>query len=108
MNINGSSLLAQMQSMTAQATGDHVTNTTLIKPQGTSEFGNLLKQAVETVNGLQMDAKDKTNAFEMGDRSITLAEVMITKEKAGIAFDATIQVRNKLVEAYKEIMSMPV
>jgi flagellar hook-basal body complex protein FliE len=44
----------------------------------------------------------------MGDRSVTLADTMIASSKAGIALDATIQVRNKFVEAYKEIMSMPV
>ena len=47
-------------------------------------------------------------AFEMGDRSVTLADTMVASAKAGIAFDATVQVRNKFVEAYKEIMNMPV
>jgi flagellar hook-basal body complex protein FliE len=44
----------------------------------------------------------------MGDNSLSLAEVMLTKEKAGIAFEATVQVRNKVLEAYKQIMNMPV
>jgi flagellar hook-basal body complex protein FliE len=44
----------------------------------------------------------------MGDTSVTLSEVMVASSKSGIALDATIQVRNKFVEAYKEIMSMPV
>jgi flagellar hook-basal body complex protein FliE len=57
---------------------------------------------------MQLESKDKAMAFEMGDKSLSLADVMVAKEKAGIAFEATIQVRNKVLEAYKQIMSMPV
>ena len=45
----------------------------------------------------------------MGDTTVTLSDTVIAREKASVAFEATVQVRNKkLVEAYKEIMSMPV
>lgn len=44
----------------------------------------------------------------MGDSTVTLSDTVIAREKSGVAFEATVQVRNKLVEAYKEIMSMPV
>ena len=47
-------------------------------------------------------------AFEMGDPNVTLAQTMISASKASIGFEATVQVRNKFVEAYKEIMNMPV
>jgi flagellar hook-basal body complex protein FliE len=57
---------------------------------------------------MQLDSKRQTMAFEMGDKSLSLADVMVAKEKSGIAFEATIQVRNKVLEAYKQIMSMPV
>ena len=110
MDIKSSSLFAQMQQMATEATGDRMVtnNKQLVTNDSTSEFGNMLKQAVNTVNELQGILKERTTAFEMGDRSVSLAEVMIAKEKSGIAFEATVQVRNKLVEAYKEIMSMPV
>ena len=42
------------------------------------------------------------------DRSVSLAEAMIASQKSSVAFEATVQVRNKLVESYKEIMNMPV
>jgi flagellar hook-basal body complex protein FliE len=48
------------------------------------------------------------DAFVTGDPGVSLAEVMIAKQKASIAFEATIAVRNTLLSAYKEIMSMPV
>ena len=111
MDIKTNSLYAQMQSMQLEATGNRMSNVeNNITPanQSTSDFGSMLKQAVNAVNDVQQDAKEKRNAFEMGDRSVTLADTMITASKAGIAFDATVQVRNKFVEAYKEIMSMQV
>ncbi|WP_206484730.1 flagellar hook-basal body complex protein FliE [Thalassotalea sp. G2M2-11] len=111
MDIKSNSLYAQMQSMQLEAMGNRTQNLeTSVKAvnSSSSDFGNMLKQAVDGVNNLQMEAKDKRNAFEMGDRSVTLADTMVTAAKAGVAFDATLQVRNKFVEAYKEIMSMPV
>jgi flagellar hook-basal body complex protein FliE len=73
-----------------------------------SQFGDLLKQALDNVNGLQSETGRLRNAVEMGDRSVSLAEAMIASQKSSIAFEATVQVRNKLVDAYKQIMSMPV
>ncbi|CSI67451.1 flagellar hook-basal body protein FliE [Vibrio cholerae] len=46
--------------------------------------------------------------FDRGDEGISLSDVMIARNKSSVAFEATIQVRNKLVEAYKELMNMPV
>ena len=107
MDIKGNSLFAQMQSMAVEATGNRQAEIRQVN-KSSEDFGNMFKQALDTVNGIQKDAGAKTTAFEMGDRSITLAETMIARQKAGVAFEATVQVRNKFVEAYKEIMSMPV
>ncbi|MGL1958143.1 MAG: flagellar hook-basal body complex protein FliE [Colwellia sp.] len=112
MDIKTNSLFAQMQSMSMQAMGNKLpaiegTSVAGVNPSS-SNFGNMLTDALKTVNDLQQDAGAKKMAFEMGDRSVTLGEVMIASSKSGIALDATVQVRNKFVEAYKEIMSMPV
>jgi len=107
MNIQGNSLLAQMQSMATEAGSTKINSIPSVN-NSSQDFGNLLKNAINTVNDLQHDAGAKKTAFEMGDRSISLAETMISASKAGLAFSATVQVRNKFVEAYKEIMSMPV
>ena len=72
------------------------------------EFSQMLKQAIDNVNGLQQNTSDLRNRFEMGDEQVSLGEVMIAANKSGLAFDATVQIRNKMVEAYKEVMSMPV
>lgn len=113
MDIKTNSLYAQMQSMSMEAMGnrlpigENARGTPAVSKAG-SDFGSMLKDAVNTVNEIQQDAGQKKMAFEMGDRSVTLADTMIASSKAGVAFDATVQVRNKFVEAYKEIMSMPV
>ena len=117
MDIKTNSLFAQMQSMSLQATGNSLPavggDMSGANPAGkvngsSDSFGNLLTDALKTVNELQKDTGAKKMAFEMGDRSVSLADVMVASSKSGIALDATVQVRNKLVEAYKEIMSMPV
>ncbi len=72
------------------------------------DFGSVLTEAINGVNQLQSDAKTLRTQFDLGDRSVDLSQVMIAGAKSSVAFEATVQVRNKLVEAYKEIMSMPV
>jgi len=111
MDIKANSLYAQMQSMQLEAMGNRLPiNEGNVAPvnQSTSNFTDMLKEAVNNVNEIQQEAGAKRTAFEMGDKSVTLAETMIAASKASVAFDATVQVRNKFVEAYKEIMSMPV
>ncbi len=73
-----------------------------------AEFGQMLQQAINTVNGLQQTSSDLQTRFDRGDDGVSLADVMIARNKSSVAFDATIQVRNKLVDAYKELMNMPV
>lgn len=73
-----------------------------------ADFSQLLQQSIDKVNSLQKQSGDMSKAFELGDLNVSLAEVMIAKEKAGIAFQSVLQVRNKLANAYKEIMAMQV
>ncbi len=62
--------------------------------------------ALDNVNELHNKAGKATKAFELGKRDISLAEVMIARSKAGIATEAAIQIRNKAIDSYKEIMNM--
>jgi len=99
MNIN--QVLAQMRSMSIDAGS---------KPQETenkTEFSALLNQSIGAVNETQQTAGKMAQKFEMGDSDISLAEVMIASQKANVSFEAMVQVRNKLVDAYKEVMNMP-
>lgn len=110
MNIQPNALYQEMQSLALEATRNKPQESLPVQSSANSsaQFGEMLSDAINTVNGLQKEAKSKVTALEMGDRNVSLAEVMIASQKSSVAFEATVQVRNKLVESYKEIMSMPV
>jgi flagellar hook-basal body complex protein FliE len=71
-------------------------------------FSDALKTSLEQVSNSQKTAEDLGNRFAMGDDSVSLSDTMIAMQKSTIAFQATVQVRNKLVSAYHEIMNMQV
>jgi flagellar hook-basal body complex protein FliE len=73
-----------------------------------AQFQNLLMQSVADVNTSMQESKALTAAFERGDPSVSLAEVMITAQKASLQFTGMTEVRNKLLNAYQEVMNMPV
>lgn len=72
-----------------------------------ADFTAALKGALNEVNELQAKSATATDAYERGDTA-DIATVMLAREKASLGFQATLQVRNKLLSAYKDIMSMPV
>ena len=70
-------------------------------------FAKLLKQGIESVNSTQTRAADIANKFERGVPGVELPQVMLEMQKANVSFRALTEVRNKFVEAYREIMNMP-
>lgn len=75
--------------------------------KGAAGFGDALQSALAEVNALQAKSSAATEAYERGETT-DIAAVMLARQKASIGFEATLQVRNKLLSAYKDIMSMPV
>lgn len=108
MDIKAQALYQEMQGMAAQTKLGIGESNAIQGNPSSQNFADLLGNALNTVNDMQLESKNKAIAFEMGDKSLSLADVMVAKEKSGIAFEATIQVRNKVLEAYKQIMNMPV
>lgn len=76
--------------------------------QSVGEFKQLLKDAFENVNVIQNESASLQSRFDVGDRSVTLADVMIASNKSSLSFEATLQIRNKLVDAYQSIMQMQI
>ncbi|HOE56109.1 MAG TPA: flagellar hook-basal body complex protein FliE [Bacillota bacterium] len=76
------------------------------KTKGLS-FMDFLNNALQETNKLQLESEQLNEAFAMG-KNDNLHQVMIAAEKADIALQFTIQIRNKILEAYQEIMRMPV
>ncbi len=99
MDVN--QVLAQMREFAVQA-GKGI--------QGGSQqtdFADLLMNSVDKVNATQQQASGLATAFETGDTDASLSDVMISIQKANISFQAMVQVRNKLVDAYQDVMNMP-
>ena len=71
------------------------------------DFGDLLRDSVERVNVRSQEAAALTRAFEAGNPDVELTDVMVAVQKARVSFEALTQVRNKMMAAYKDIMSTP-
>lgn len=111
------SLLSQMREMKSAAAPS-----SQIQPQGleaplngridktsesTPSFSTMFKGAVSSVNQTQQTSSALKVAYERGDAGVSLSQVMVASQKATVSFDAMTQVRNKVVEAYQDIMNMP-
>jgi flagellar hook-basal body complex protein FliE len=77
-------------------------------PAGGADFAQILQNSIDQVNQTQQQAEGMAANFAAGDRTANLHEVMISLQKANISFQEMVQVRNKLVSAYHDVMNMQV
>jgi flagellar hook-basal body complex protein FliE len=75
---------------------------------GGASFGNAMAQAMKGVSQQQMEAQRLQREVQLDNPTVSLEETMVAMQKAQIGFQATLQVRNRLVSAYSEIMNMQV
>lgn len=114
MSVSGvDSLLAQMRSAMAIAEGGVAPLTPkstveAVGTSGTGDFAAALKSSLDSVAQTQNHAESMQQAFVLGDDKVSLSDVMIEMQKANIAFQTTVQVRNKVIAAYNDIMNMQV
>ncbi len=73
-----------------------------------ADFGQVLKAAMDQVNQAQQQARTLAEDFSAGKADVNLQDVMVNLQKASLSFQQMVQVRNKLVNAYQEIMNMQV
>ena len=73
-----------------------------------ADFQNVLSSAINQVNELQKTSSALAGKYELGDTTVSLSDVMVASQKSSVAFQAMTQVRNRLVEAYQEVMNMPI
>lgn len=104
-DIDISQAISQLQAMAAAAQGQ-------VAPKADAgnagDFGALLKSAIDNVNDIQQQAGKVSDSFEKGDPQTDLTEVMVALQKAKISFQAMVEVRNKLVVAYQDVMNMQI
>ena len=101
-----SQVLAQMRLMSAQAAAPAKSGATDPTQGASGNFQQLLSDSIKQVNELQQETGALRNAFEQG-QDVDLSRVMIASQKSSLAFNAMVEVRNKLVDAYKDVMNMP-
>lgn len=99
-----SQVLAQMRVLQAQATQRQPE----VEQASNANFGDLLKNSIDAVNETQQASSDLKTKFEHGVEGVDLAQVMVASQKANLSFQAMVEVRNKLVDAYKDVMNMPI
>lgn len=78
------------------------------KTENSSQFSNILLNSINNISGMQTFAKQQSQAYLTGAEGIGLNDVMVSIQKSSVALNLGVQVRNTLVSAYQEIMSMPV
>ncbi|WP_323119556.1 flagellar hook-basal body complex protein FliE [Burkholderia alba] len=109
--VNGiASALQQMQAMAAQAAGG-ATGPAALAGSGAATagtFASAMKASLDKISSDQKTSLGEAKAFELGASNVSLNDVMVDMQKAGIGFQFGLQVRNKLVSAYNEIMQMSV
>lgn len=72
------------------------------------DFSEALKTSLDRVSSMQLEARQAANAYSAGSKTVDLGDVMVSLQKSTIAFQATVQVRNRLVSAYQDIMNMQI
>ena len=88
---------------------DAASATSSVTPaNATVNFADALKNSIDKVNQVQQDSVQMSNKFITGDNSVSLSDVMISTQKANISLQTAVQVRNKLVAAYNDIMNMQI
>jgi flagellar hook-basal body complex protein FliE len=115
-----SSILSQIRAHETRARADAPASNAIAIPGGgiggpggpggiaAPGFQQTLTNAIDKVSQTQAKSGALQQAFEMGDPRADLARVMVAMQQSTVAFRATVEVRNRLVEAYKDVMNMPI
>ncbi|MEO8007109.1 MAG: flagellar hook-basal body complex protein FliE [Betaproteobacteria bacterium] len=102
--ISVESILSQIRAMQDIAAGGQKTPAT--ETPGRVDFAQMLQTSLDQVSGAEQHATSQSQAFEKGDPNVNLQDVMISMQKANISFQTVVQVRNRVVAAYQDMMNM--
>ncbi|MBS0372360.1 MAG: flagellar hook-basal body complex protein FliE [Proteobacteria bacterium] len=98
-------MLSELRATSQVATGKPAQ---AAKAAGETDFGQVLQSAIDQVSSAQMQAQEMAKGFSSGDPNVNLQDVMVNLQKANLSFQQMVQVRNKLVTAYQDMMNMSV
>lgn len=115
MNVGGidkskiDAMVAQLKAAAAKMEGGAGNVVTGISPGAPKlDFADALKSSLDQVSAAQSASQEMGKKFALGDDSVSMSDMMISMQKASISFQTTVQVRNKLVSAYHDIMNMQI
>ena len=100
--------LSQMQSLASQAASQPAKGQQRTTSVGAGGFAGELQASIQRINQRQQASAAKAEAFQAGDAGVELNDLMADMQKASVAFQMGVQVRNRLVTAYKDVMNMQV
>lgn len=107
MKINAAETFAPLRAQLAQAAGGAGAATGKTAAGG-ADFVSSLDAALKSVSASQLQATEVQRQFQLENPAVSLEETMIAMNKSQISFAAAVQVRNRLVQAYEQVMNMPV
>ena len=99
-------MITRMQALAAAASGKPVANENPVS--NGVDFSAVLKNAIENVNTAQNSAQAKAQSFSTGASDTSLEDVIVSLQKANLSLQGMIAVRNRLVDAYKEVTNLQV
>ena len=101
-------MLSELRAASAVAEGKPATGALGVGGAEGADFGAALKSAIDQVSQAQEQAQQMQHDFVAGKENVNLQDVMVNLQKASLSFQQMVQVRNKLVTAYQDVMNMPV
>ncbi len=108
---NIDSMLATIRQYQADAAGKNtpavLTPSTMTPEVGKPTFGDAIHSAISKTNDTQQYAGELRQAYDRGEE-VPLTDVVLAMQKSSLSFEATLQIRNKVLKAYEDIMNMPV
>ena len=99
-------MITRMQALAVAASGKPISTDN--QAANGVDFSAVLKNAIENVNTAQNSAQAKAQSFTLGASDTSLEDVIVSLQKANLSLQGMIAVRNRLVEAYKEVSNLQV
>jgi flagellar hook-basal body complex protein FliE len=100
-------VLAQIRTLQAQSSAQ-LGSAPDGSPVSGPSFAEVLRRGIDQVNASQQHASQLVTRFERGEPGLELPQVMIETQKASVSFRALVEVRNRFISAYQDIMNMPI
>lgn len=101
-------VVAQIRALRQRAVGADSQSVDSLTHATSGSFSSVLKNGLDAVSAAEQTARASAAAFERGAPGVDLASVMIDMQKANVGFRAAVEVRNRVVAAYQDVMNMPI